>query len=98
MATTARRILLFIGLMLLGGACNPLMLPFLFTSKEPTTPAEYFTLADKKKEVRVVILTYMGIDARSEFLQADREIAQLFAKELQELCKYNEERVTIVNP
>ena len=48
-----RRFLLLLGLIALGGGCNPLMLPFLFTLKEPTIDPEFHKLSseDKKKVI-----------------------------------------------
>lgn len=95
-----RRILLGLGILALGGACNPLMVPFYLTAPESKFPAEYKKLAssDKKKEVRVAILTYMGVEPNPELLHSDADIGRLLAKNLQELCKHNEEKVTVVNP
>ena len=95
-----RRILLGLGILALGGACNPLMLPFYLTSPESKFPAEYKKLAsdDKKKEVRVAILTYMGVEPNPELLHADRDITRLLTKQLQDLCKHNQEKVVVVNP
>jgi hypothetical protein len=55
--------------------------------------------ADDKKEVRVAILTYSPLlEARPEFIQADRQLSQEFARTLRQLCEENGENVTIVNP
>lgn len=95
-----RRFLLGLGILALGGACNPLMFPFYLTSPEPKFEASYKQLAskDKKKEVRVAILTYMGLETSGEFLHVDRDLSRKLAKNLGDLCKYNEEKVTIINP
>jgi hypothetical protein len=53
---------------------------------------------DKKKEVKVVILTYAALDPRPESIQADRQLAEILAKELAQLCQENQERVSIVPP
>ena len=100
MSTFWRRFLLLLGLLGLGGACNPLMLPFFLASGEPKLPVEYQRLAtdDKKKEVRVAILTYMGVPESEDVFQADRDLAQSVAKQLLTLCKYNEENVAVINP
>jgi hypothetical protein len=100
MSTFWRRFLLVLGLIALGGGCNPLMLPFLFTLKEPTKPAEFHKISseDKKKEVKVVVLSYMGLEVRPEFLNADREIMRSLAVHLKQLTEGNKENVTLVNP
>jgi hypothetical protein len=94
-----RRALPLLGLLVLVGGCNPFLFPFLVFGPEPKHPPEYHHLAGKnKKEVKVVILTYMGMDMNTDLLHADREIARWFAKELVDLCEYNEEKVMVVNP
>lgn len=100
MSTFWRRVLLVLGLLGLGGGCNPLLLPLFLTSKEPKQPAEYHKLAttDKKKDVKVVILTWTGLEVRPELLQADREIAHQLAVELVKRTTENEEKLTVVNP
>jgi hypothetical protein len=100
MSKVRRRIFLVLGLIALGGGCNPFLLPFYLTATTPKVPAEYHKLADedKKKDVKVVILTYAGLETRPEFQQADREIARLTALHLQKQAKENEEKLTVVNP
>src|SRR5712691_7068073 len=100
MSTFWRRSLLVLGLFGLGGGCNPLMLPFFLASGEPKFPAEFQRLAtdDKKKEVRVAVLTYMGVPESEDLFHADRDLAVAVAKQLQTLCKYNEENVAVINP
>ncbi len=101
MSTFWRRFLLVLGLLGLAGGCNPILLPFFLTAEEPKFPAEFKGLTDekdKKKEVKVVVLTYSGVQTSEDLLRADRDLAQLVAKHLQELCKTNGENVKVVNP
>ena len=100
MSTFKRRALLILGLLLLGGGCNPLLLPYFLFPEESKLPVEYHKLAadDNKKEVRAVILTYMGMNMNTDMQHADRDLSVLLAKELQALCRHNEENVTLVNP
>src|SRR5262245_40039356 len=100
MSTFRRRFLIIVGLIVLGGGCNPLTSLLFLTGEDPKLPAEYYKLAgkDKKKEVRVVILTDMPLEIRAEFMHADREITHLFALQLQKLTRENGEKVTVVNP
>jgi hypothetical protein len=71
-----------------------------FVLPEPKENAELKRLAsdDKKKEVKVVILTYSALDPRRDTLQADRQLTELLARQLNELCQQNEEKVSIVPP
>jgi len=100
MSTFWRRFLLVLGLLGLAGGCNPLMAPFFIFSPEPTFPAEFHPLVakDKSQEVRVAILTYMGMETNPELQHADRELTLLLAGKLQELCANNGEKVTVINP
>ena len=55
--------------------------------------------SDDKKEVKVVILTYTpDLEIRPELIQADRQLSEMLAAKLRELCETNNENVTIVNP
>jgi len=100
MSTFWRRFLLVLGLIALGGGCNPLYLPFFLAGGEPKFPPSYQRLAtdNKKQQVRVAILTYMGIPEGEELFRADRDLARSVAKELLTLCKYNEENVAVIDP
>lgn len=101
MSTFWRRLRLVVMLLMIGGGCNPLMLPFLFTSDIPKMPAELFDLYDNekdKKEIKVVLVTDTGLDTRAEFIHADREISRCLYAHLQRTCKENEEKVTVINP
>ena len=71
-----------------------------FFMPEAKDPAELKRLADKesKKEVKVVLWTYMALDAREEFIQADRRLAAVLAEEIRRLSEENREKVTIVRP
>jgi len=55
--------------------------------------------SEDKKEVKVVILTYnTDLDSGPELVSADRQIAEMVATKLREMCETNGENVTIVNP
>jgi hypothetical protein len=53
---------------------------------------------DKKKEVKVVILTYNRMDLRPELLQVDRQLTEMLGDQLATLSKENGEKLTIVPP
>src|SRR3954453_1297801 len=71
-----------------------------FLMPEAKAPAELKRLAsdDKKKEVKAVILTYLGLETRPEFIQADRELSERLAKHLREQSEANQDHLTIVPP
>src|SRR6266511_2762672 len=95
MSTFWRRFLLILGLVVMSGGCNPFTALMMLTGDEKKIPAEYQKLADKdkKKEVKVVILTDMPVDTRAEFMHADKEITHLFALQLQKVTRVNPNRV-----
>jgi hypothetical protein len=88
---------------LLGAAlvtgCDPgTMLYFLMPEGKEDPELRRLASQDKKKEVKVVILTYTAMDPRPEFIQADRQLAELLAKELNELFKSNQDKVMVIQP
>lgn len=96
-----RRRMIFLSLwssILLAGCSFPQSLYFIMP--EAKDPADLKRLADPdgKKEVKVVLWTYMNLDPREEFIQADRHLAIKLAEEIRRLCDENKEKVTIVKP
>jgi hypothetical protein len=72
-----------------------------FLTPEQRLPAKMKHLAcndKKKKEPRVLILTYAGLDTRAEFIHADRQLSEFLARDLRKLAEPKEERITIVPP
>lgn len=101
MSTFWRRFLLLLGLLALGGGCNPLMLPFFMTANPvPREKAEYLKLTSSERNTnnKVAILTYMSLETRPEFLHADQDLARSLAVQLTKLAEQNEEKITIINP
>jgi hypothetical protein len=86
------------GSTLIAGCSFPQSLYFIMP--EAKEPAELKRLADEdgKKEVKVVLWTYMNLDPREEFIQADRRLAVALAEEIRRLSEENKEKVTIVKP
>jgi hypothetical protein len=86
-------------LLAVSSGCNPQMLYFFLPENRDKAQMLRLASEDNSKEVRVVILTYSNkLETRSELIGAERELTQQFAVKLQEGCKDNNERVTIVNP
>ena len=76
--------------------CNPLTAPFFLTQwGDPKYEAD-FKLAEGKKEIKAVVLTYSTLETRPELLGADRELATLVAQKLVEGAKNNKEKITVV--
>ncbi|HEY7156657.1 MAG TPA: hypothetical protein VH575_21995 [Gemmataceae bacterium] len=71
-----------------------------FLMPEAKEPATYKRLAseDKKKEIKVVVWTYAPLETREEFIQVDRQLAELAAQQINQMSKENGEKVTIVSP
>jgi len=84
----------------LGSGCNMLSLPFFLFGPEPKVPPILKGVAaeDKKKEIKVAVLTTFAVlEMSPELMRADRELSEQLCKHLGELCKYNEENVTILS-
>jgi hypothetical protein len=101
MATTWRHGALS-GLALLAAlciGCNMLSLPFFLLGPEPKVePLLKKVASDKNDEVKVVVLSYAGLETRPEFLRADRDLSNLLVRQLRDGFKYNSEKVTVVAP
>lgn len=94
-----RRIMLSLWVSILIAGCSfPQGLYFIMP--EAKDPAELQRLAseDGKKEVKVVLWTYMSLNPREELIQADRHLAVKLAAEIRRLSEENKEKVTIVKP
>lgn len=90
---------LLMGCALVGIGCSPGSLMY-FLLPEPKEPARMRQLTSQNAErtPRVVVLTYAGLETRPEFIQADRQLADLLAKQLSELSRENKEHVTVISP
>jgi hypothetical protein len=54
---------------------------------------------DRKKDVKVLILAYSGIDLRqNELTGADTELCRALSRQLAQQCEANQERVAIIPP
>ncbi|HTU89375.1 MAG TPA: hypothetical protein VMF69_04685 [Gemmataceae bacterium] len=85
------------GSILIAGCSFPQSLYFIMP--EAKDPAELKRLASEdKKEVKVVLWTYMALDPREEFIQADRLLAVKLADEIHRISEENKEKVTIEKP
>jgi hypothetical protein len=105
MATHGRRIV-SAGLLLLGALCagcdsTTIGSLLYFLGPEPKAEPELRRLAseDKSKESKVVLLvSTRGLEVRPELIQADRQLAELLAKQLRDQCAANDERLAIIAP
>jgi hypothetical protein len=103
MATLGRRVAALGLLAALCGGCDSGSAGALlyFLGPEPKAEPEMRRLAgdDLLKEPRVVLLvSTRGLETRPELIQADRQLAELLAKQLRDQCAANNERLTIVAP
>jgi hypothetical protein len=70
---------------------------FLSPESKVTPDVKSLASADKKKEVKVVILAYApGLDL--DLMQSDRQLAELLAKRLRDQYERNQEKVTLIPP
>ncbi len=82
----------------LGAGCDLGSLAY-FVMPESREPAKLKDLAstDKKKNPRVVILTWAGVEMRSDFIHVDLELSNMLAAQLTELTRDNDEKLTIIS-
>ena len=78
--------------------CGLESLYFLLPHQDEKDPPKLFKIADKDKEVNVVLLAYAPLESKPEFIRADRDICSALARNMQEAFKENKEKVTIVAP
>src|SRR5262249_37749707 len=101
MAVCTRRLLALVvaGLGLQASGCDLGSMMY-FLMEDPRAPATMKALAskDEKKVPRVAILTWAGLETRSEFIHADRQLSDLLAAQLRDLAEGNQEKLTIVPP
>jgi hypothetical protein len=83
----------------LATGCNVLEVPFILFGPEPSVGPEMKGLAspDKKKDVKVMVLTYSGSDTRSDFTNFDAELANMIASNMRESYQENKDKVTILS-
>src|SRR5262249_51638579 len=83
------------------GGCDlgSLMYFLMPDAKEPAGIKQLAVSAEDKKAKtpRVVILTWSGLETRAEFVQADRQLADLLGRQLVALAQDNEEKLTVVS-
>ena len=74
--------MLLFGLIGLGAGCGDMGSLAYFLMPDQRLPAKmkHLPSEDPKREPRVVILTYAGLDTRAEFLHADRQLGELLAR------------------
>ena len=99
MAVWTRRLslVLLAGVVGLSIGCDAATLAYFFLP-DATEPAKIKSLgsADAKKVPRVVIVSYAGMEIRSEFIHADREICEKLGMKLRQLTEGNSEKLEIV--
>jgi hypothetical protein len=88
---------LIVLLVLVTAGCNPFTMPFfLLGGLDPKYDPD-FRLANDKKDVKVVILTYCPLEMRPELAGADRELTSLLSQHLQSESKANKETIHVVS-
>ena len=79
--------------------CNPLTSLCLLAPESKIPPGlKQVASDDRSQEVTVVVLTYVPLETRPEFLRADRDLSDLIVKQLREGFKANGEKVKVVPP
>jgi hypothetical protein len=86
------------GGLMLGAGCGDMgaMAYFLLPEQRIEPKMKHLASEDKEKNPRVVILTWGGLEARSEFIGADRQLSELLGMHLKKLAQDSDEQITIV--
>lgn len=82
-------------------ACNPVLLPFfLMGGMDPQFEPEFKLVGeDKKKPVKLVVLcSTPAAELRPELIGADKELAAVFSRKLQEGFNRNKQHIIIASP
>src|SRR5205823_7517897 len=83
-------------LALAGVGCNPFNLAYFLTGGPESKVDPDFRLAAKDHEVTVLILAYSTADVQSDQLGVDRQLGSMVARQLQDRCQVNKEKVKVV--
>jgi hypothetical protein len=93
------RLRLIAGTMVLaiaGVGCNPFNLAYFLTGGPESKVDPDFRLATKEHEVTVLILAYSTADVQTDQVGVDRQLGVMVARQLQDRCQANREKVKIV--
>ena len=93
------RLRLIAGTMVLaiaGVGCNPFNLAYFLTGGPESKVDPDFRLATKEHEVTVLILAYSTADVQTDQVGVDRQLGAMVARQLQDRCQVNKEKVKIV--
>jgi hypothetical protein len=69
-----------------------------FLGPEAREPAMIKQLASQDSKIvpKVMILTYAGLETRAEFIQADRQIAEMLTAKLKAMAEENDDKIAFV--
>lgn len=93
------RLRIIAGIMLVAIAnigCNPFNLAYFLTGGPESKVDPEFKLAVRDREVTVLILSYSTADVQTDQIGVDRQLGTNVARQLQERCQANKERVKVV--
>jgi len=79
-----------------GVGCNPFNLAYFLTGGPESKVDPDFRLATKEHEVTVLILAYSTADVQTDQVGVDRQLGAMVARQLQDRCQVNKEKVKIV--
>lgn len=69
---------------------------FLAPEQRLDAKMKHLASEDKKKEPRVVVLTWAGLETRAEFIHADRQLSELLAQNLRQMAEASSEKIAFV--
>jgi hypothetical protein len=84
------------GLLLAAGCDMASLAYFILPEQRLDAKMKHLASDDKEKNPKVVILTWGGFEMRSEFIHADRQLAELLAQHLRRHAEEGRERLTII--
>ena len=79
-----------------GIGCNPLTMPFFMMFGVDSKFEPEFKLAHPDREVTVLVLAYTAPGAQTDQVGVDRQLGTQLARQLEERCKANKEKVKVV--
>jgi hypothetical protein len=79
-----------------GIGCNPFNLAYFLTGGPESKIDPEYRIADRDREVTVLILAYSTADVQTDQLGIDRQLGTNVARQLADRCRVNKERVNVV--
>jgi hypothetical protein len=100
MTVCSRRYVLALaaGGLILGAGCGDLgsLAYFLMPEQRLEAKMKHLATEEKDKDPKVVILTWGGMETRSEFIHADAQLSELLGMQLRKFAEESKEKLTVI--